>query len=300
MLQSLVLASSSVAVLGFGAMPAVPAEPAPDVCLDMFDAPPVPACVDAVEQSPAEVTEGVNGLRDPTGTIIHDYEAEDLCLVNIHWHLGAEHMSQGQYDIPGEDFLENTYQGASSDGGHRRLLSGAESDPGWMCQGYDATDPAYTTPYNWEHCEGMHVGLTYEIHWPHSTAGHCGRLSDGLGGVFCHSHTPAGIGVQGQVFVVVNDDAYDVDDLASGMNVGLATNVAKYTGSTTGPSYNNVDKCSPYAPISWHVDRDCHKISAKSFDGLCKAMKEQGITKDVTPHGSRDLVSSEWTSNGGN
>lgn len=262
-------------------------------CIVGPDAAIAPDCEAALTQSPADVTEGSQGLRDPTGTLIHDYEEAGLCQVNVHWHLGAEHRSAGQYDVDGDEFLANTYVGKADNGQHRRMLGG-KAVPGFMCRGYDAKDPKYTKPYDWKYCKDMRVGLTYEIHWPFSSAGHCGRLSDGLGGVFCHSHAPNGIGVQGQVFTVVNDDAYDVADLAHGMDLTLAKHVSKYTGSTTGPKYNN-DVCSPYAPISWHVDRDCHLVSAKSFDNLCKYMKEEhGMSGDIEAHGSRELVADAW------
>lgn len=256
-----------------------------------------PACQAALEQAPADVTKGSVGLRDPKGTLLHDFK--DMCQVNAHWHLGSEHMSEGQYDVPGADFMMNTWQMPGKDAGHRRRLLSEDSHaatPGYMCQGYDSQDPKYTTPYDWQYCKGMNVGLTYEVHWPYSSHGHCGRLSDGLGGVFCHGEAPTAIGVQGQIYVIVNDDAYDVEDLAHGINITMAQNVAKYTGSTTGSSYDNM-VCSPYAPISWHVDRDCHLVSAKSFDQMCKTMSEEySMEKDLMPHGSRELVDAEFVS----
>merc|ERR1719361_2818420 len=128
-----------------------------------------------------------------------------MCLVNVHFHLGAEHRSEGFFDVSGVDFFNNVYHGKPG--------KIPPEDAGWMCSDYDATDEKFTTDYEWKYCEDMHVGMTYEIHWPHSSAGHCGRLQDGLGGIFCYSHTPEKIGVEGQVFTIVNDDAYDVEDL---------------------------------------------------------------------------------------
>jgi hypothetical protein len=267
----------------------------PDQCINPPDAPMKPACDSALEQSPADITKGSVGLRDPVGTLHRDYDEAGMCLVNVHWHLGAEHKSDGEYDLDGDEFMAQYESGSD-----RRLLA-KNAQPGWFCQGYDAEDPKYTTKYDWKFCEGMHVGLTYEVHWPHSTAGHCGHLTDGLGGVFCTSHSPQAIGVEAQVFVIVNDDAYDVTNLVSGMKTdwssknGFTTDIAKYTGSTTGPSHDN-DVCSPFGGISWHVDRMCHLVSAKSFDEMCMAMAAQGMTKDLHPHGSRELVSPQWVS----
>ena len=53
--------------------------------------------------------------------------------------------------------------------------------------------------------------------------------------------------------------------------------------------------CSPYR-VSWHVDRACNMVSAKTLDGMCKVMKEvMGMKKDLYPHGSRELVDPKWS-----
>merc|ERR1711871_1565763 len=68
-------------------------------------------------------------------------------------------------------------------------------------------------------------------------------------------------------------------------------NIAYYTGSTTGTTRNN-EICSRYTPITWQVDRTCHKISASSFDKLCKDMLEMAddMTHDTHPHGARAVA----------
>ena len=62
------------------------------------------------------------------------------------------------------------------------------------------------------------------------------------------------IGVQAQVFTVVNDEAYYYPDLIRGMIVDgeKGQDISKYTGSTTGTSRNN-EICSMYTPITWQV-----------------------------------------------
>ena len=101
------------------------------------------------------------------------------------------------------------------------------------------------------------------------------------------------IGVQAQVFAIVNDEAYYYPDLIRGMIVegGKGADVAKYTGSTTGTSRNN-QVCSRYTPITWQVDRKCHLISASSMDKLCLDMKNQrdDMSPNLAPGGSRELV----------
>ena len=76
--------------------------------------------------------------------------------------------------------------------------------------------------------------------------------------------------------------------------------IQAYTGSTTGTSRSN-EICSRYAPITWHVDRKCHEISAKSFDKMCEQMKAQldDMTSDLHPHGAREVVVNSMTANNG-
>ena len=165
----------------------------------------------------------------------------------------------------------------------------------------------------------MHVGETYEVHWPHSAAGACGTKwqfqSPFYDGVLCkdeavlsvynqegynNSLTNLGnfVGVEGQVFTVVNDPAYDVHLGLDGAIKGgdFWQDVARYTGSTTGQSRDNL-VCSRYSPITWQVDRKCHMISAKSFDMLCAQMMMQAddMSPDVEPHGARLTVSANLT-----
>ena len=168
----------------------------------------------------------------------------------------------------------------------------------------------------------MHVGETYEVHWPHSAAGACGTKwqfqSPFYDGVLCNNDavlTVYGVdntlknlaqfvGVEGQVFTVVNDPAYDVhlglDGAIKGTFGGRPfwQDVARYTGSTTGQSRDNL-VCSRYSPITWQVDRKCHMISAKSFDNLCAQMKMQADNPndghDLEPHGARTTVTAQMT-----
>ena len=113
---------------------------------------------------------------------------------------------------------------------------------------------------------------------------------------------PHRVGVQGQVFTVVNSDApeHQYDDLMAGAWMdatnGKWDDVAIYVGSTTGTSRSD-ETCSMYAPITWQMDRKCHIISAKSFDNMCKQMLENSAVKggddmhaDVHPHGAREVT----------
>mmetsp|Transcript_21979 Transcript_21979/g.33238 ORF Transcript_21979/g.33238 Transcript_21979/m.33238 type:complete len:359 (+) Transcript_21979:175-1251(+) len=254
--------------------------------------------VAALEQAGGNVTIGYKGDLNTTGRepITTPYFEAGLCPVNVHWHLGTEHLSVGEYDDNGK---------GPSNIHHRRRLAG-KTRLGHQCSLYDKDDSRFTTEYEWKHCTDMEVGQTYEVHWPHSAAGACGTINQYqtpfYDGVFCTPgiisldplNTFQKIGVQAQVFTIINDDSYYYPDLMRGMIVDgeMGSEITKYTGSTTGTSRDN-NMCSSWTPITWQVDRKCHLISASSFDKMCADMKAQrdDMTDDLYPHGSRKVVS---------
>ncbi|CAB9526210.1 expressed unknown protein [Seminavis robusta] len=268
------------------------------------DLPNIQCVIDAVEQTGeqagANVTKGYNGLKETEATpITQNYYEVGICPVNVHWHLGAEHYSLGEFDETGT---------GPTDISGRRKLAG-KTRQGFQCKHYNENDAKFTTPYEWKHCDAtMEVGQTYEVHWPHSAAGACGTINQYqtpfYDGVFCRdgvlTDTAAQIGVQGQVFTIVNDEAYYYPDLMRGMIVDgeFGADMAMYTGSTTGTSRDN-EICSQYAPITWQVDRKCHLISASTFDKMCADMKAQrdDMSDDLYAHGSRELVADHLAAN---
>ena len=288
--------------------------------------------VTAGPQAGADVTvgkyTGAPNLQNMTAAgiaaaIQGDMNDQGLCAVNVHWHSGAEHRSAGEYDETGA-------------AAHARRLSGRE---GHHCVVESAVKASakFTTEYEWKHCKHMHVGGTYEIHWPHSAAGACGtkwqHQTPFYDGVLCKdgpvgavwaagdsslTQLPQYVGVEAQVFVITNDPADNKNlNINGAIKTGGAwTDVAKYTGSTTGDSRTN-EICSQYQPITWQVDRKCHMISAESFDQLCAEIETQpgmyvqgeayhGSTPmlgrdpektgtDLEPHGARETVSEALT-----
>merc|ERR1719453_1197103 len=235
------------------------------------------------------------------------YWKAGLCPVNVHWHFGAEHKSVGQYDETGSGPV------SAAPASHRHLLASKDTvREGLQCHYFDDSNSAFTKEYHWNHCKDMQVGKTYEVHWPHSAAGACGTPNQYqtpfYDGVFCNDgiisldplNTFEKIGVQAQVFTVINDEKYYYPDLMRGMIVDgdHGRDVAAYTGSTTGTSRSN-EVCSRYTPITWQVDRECHLISASSFDKMCADMKAQrdDMTDDLHPHGAREIVLKEYTAN---
>merc|ERR1712070_1020968 len=127
----------------------------------------------------------------------------------------------------------------------------------------------------------------------------------GYDGVFCKGgiisldplNTYMKIGVQAQIYTIVNDEDYYYPDMIRGMIVDgeFGEDMAYYTGSTTGTSRSN-EVCSRYTPITWQVDRKCHLVSASSFDKMCADMKAQrdDMSDDLHAHGSRELVADEF------
>ena len=304
-------------------------------------------------------------IADPTGEggiyhpIMGDYDKQEkpLCPVNVHWHLGTEHRSAGQYDEGGNGPYPNWNEDshvvhgpgdAASDGtrtdgtytgdpaGRRLAAAGTKPRQGGMCYHYNTFTDAEKTDYEWKYCKDMHVGNTYEIHWPHSAVGECGKdwFTKGVpgkwqyqypfyDGVFCNAAWTADtisvgngdptdptntfnvnkrVGVQGQVYTIINSDEpkYQNDRLFYGawMGEGHWSDVATYIGSTTGTSRDN-EVCSMFSPITWQVDRKCHVISARSWDEMCRIMLHEqadDLEADVHPHGSRKLVAGEFSS----
>jgi hypothetical protein len=242
-----------------------------------------------------------------------------LCPVNVHWHVGAEHRSAGEYDESGKSPKKAGTPATLASGrrlnASERSLAGKERY-GFACKHYDANKAMFTKAYDWKHCVGMHVGETYEVHWPHSTLGACGTphqyQSPFYDGVFCHydpivahkgltqQQIAHNVGVQAQVFVIVNDESYYYPDLMKGMiqQGNFGKDLGIYTGSTTGTSRDN-KVCSAFAPITWQVDRKCHMISASSFDKMCADMKQASddMSSDLHAHGARELVDSKLAAN---
>merc|ERR1712241_844526 len=187
----------------------------------------------------------------------------------------------GQYDEEGVSPVVGGRSPADENTATRRLAEDESVRYGYACRHWkNETNTMWTKEYEWKHCSGMQVGATYEIHWPHSAIGACKTpwqfQSPFYDGVFCHFNEAVAesvavpqnmanaVGVQAQVFTVVNDEKYYYPDLLNGAienwviegetSSKVWTDVAAYTGSTTGTSRSNTI-CSKYSPITWQVDR---------------------------------------------
>ena len=291
-------------------------------------------CENAGAQSATDVTKGAPGTRDPALAPIADYNDMGMCTVNVHWHIGAEHRSEGQYDEAAafDHPNKDTYAGS-----HRRLASAdGGMNIGHMCKAgkdlWEANDPSVrntdgsVNEYDWKYCKDMHVGLTYEFHWPHSSLGACQtpwqyqyHFLDGvlcgatMGGVDINTAAALlgdkthGIGVEGQVFTIVNGGDAEAKrptwDVLNGWDRQSAKDVAYYQGSTTGDAVqsgaNPGDMCRGTGDlVTWHVDRECHTLEASTMDEMCRRMlviSADDMSPDVIPHGARETVVASLT-----
>ena len=321
---------------GFGANPCID----PDLGYAPLrdDLPNVP-CADADAQSAYDVTEGSVGLMDPALDPIPDYNAAGMCTVNVHWHIGAEHRSEGQYteeyafDHPGLATYERRLQseddleGLTDAQREERKLASGSLRVGHMCKNaYDLNnddpDGIVANEYDWQYCHDMHVGLTYEFHWPHSSIGACQtewqyqyHFLDGvlcgatIGGLDIATAADAlmsrdvGIGVEGQVFTIVNSDDPSSSpylrptwDALNSWDTELATDYAYYQGSTTGDAADNEICRGTGGLVTWHTDRECHLVEAKTIDNLCRLMvvvSADDMSPDTYPHGARETTTAE-------
>ena len=116
-----------------------------DLCVNMEVAP----------QAGANVTKGyVGGLE--VGDLVPNtkpYYQSAMCPVNVHWHLGSEHYSVGEYDEGGDGPHGNQ---AYPDWAQRaRDLAEGKVRDGFRCRHYDAADEKFTKPYDWKVRQGI-------------------------------------------------------------------------------------------------------------------------------------------------
>ena len=124
-------------------------------------------CVQAAVQSATDVSHGAVGLLEAGLDPIPNYNDAGMCTVNVHWHIGAEHRSEGEYDescafdLDDDHHDHRSLRGDAGAAAPRRLAGGRV---GHMCcnakELHDAHDPLVAHEYDWQYCHGMHVGLS--------------------------------------------------------------------------------------------------------------------------------------------
>jgi hypothetical protein len=237
----------------------------------------------------------------PKAATLNKAQVQKLALVNVHYHLGAEHKSDAYSDASDSEAYDAQHRRLGEGGGGaagRRLVTG-NVRPGYMCPNTGIAADKLTS-YSFQFCKGeVEVGKSYEVQYVHSSAGYSQAeldansdvdlLDDGLGGAANgRGMLNPMVAVQAQIYHIVKGAASS-NDLLHGWTSTNHADAVMYPGSTTGPSHNN-EICSPYA-VTWHVDKMCHQISPESFDNLCKQMQDlYNLDYDLYPHGSREIV----------
>lgn len=218
-------------------------------------------------------------LRTRSGSNVNAFSEapgyEEMHLCNIHFHKNAEHA--------GGDF--STYAGNGNGKGFYTgfVYDGTLSPPELEAYGSDACPDEHG---------GLQPGDTIEVHYVHSSA----AVGPGptLGACLSDSTANPQLRVEGQVFVLVNDDtALDFSTLAElGIKNGFqqALNIPdntgdpiEYAGSTTGPGFN--ENGSPLQ-VSWSVRPKVAKVSIASVAKWC----EGNVFNEDHAHGVRNLV----------
>jgi hypothetical protein len=223
-------------------------------------------------QSPRDI-DSIQGSNQRAFGAAPAYTSMNLC--NIHFHKNAEHK--------GGEFAK--YAGNGDGHGYNSgyvysgKLSKAELAPLKKAVGVSKHGSLYP-------------GDTIEVHYVHSTA----QVKPGptLGACLNDSIGNPQLRVETQVYVLVNgNDAADFSELTEhglkggyqqALNIPNNTGTAvQYTGSTTGPSYN--EKGSPFQ-ISWSIRPKVAKVSIKSVGKWL----EGNVFKEDHAHGVRNLV----------
>ncbi len=226
------------------------------------------ACTEAGPQTPRDISQaaGTNPMTWPFAPA-----ATELNLCNIHTHTNAEHKGPG--------FMVSA--GDGEDGGFRCN----ETD--------DLTQAELAMPEGEGHA--VEPGETIEVHWVYSSCD--AAPGKGLGVCLPEGCTDPQLRVETQVFLVVNDPgALDFNDFmydsdASGLHQAKALPAETgesvvFLGSTTGPSYNSQDKCSP-VQVTWSVRPQCAKVDAETVNAW---MSTENEFEEEHSHGVRQLV----------
>jgi len=223
-------------------------------------------------QSPRDI----NSIEGRNIRIFNDAPSfQEMNLCNIHFHKNAEHK--------GGEFTQYAGNG-----------DGHGFQTGYKYIG--KLTKRELMPVKGEVCPSTHGGLisgdTIEVHYVHSTA----QVTPGptLGVCLSESIMNPQLRVETQVYVVVNDDkALDFVELTKvgekngyqqALSIPNNTGTAvQYTGSTTGPSYN--EKGSPLQ-VSWSVRPKVAKVNINTVATWCKG----NVFNENHAHGVRNLV----------
>ena len=219
-------------------------------------------------QSPRDI-DSVTGENARQFEMSPEYTSMNLC--NIHFHESAEHK--------GGEFTSFVGNGDGKGHGTGYAYSGDLSDA--ELAGVDGD------------FGGLEPGDTIEVHYVHSSA----QVKPGptLGSCLSEAIKNPQLRVETQVYVLVNDESAldfvkltevgEVNGFQQALNIPSDTGDAvQYTGSTTGPSYNEAG--SPFQ-VSWSVRPKVAKVDIRTVG----AWLGDNIFDEDHAHGVRNPVS---------
>lgn len=225
-------------------------------------------CTDMGPQTPRDIS-NVKGLNTEAFPLAPP--ASEMHLCNIHTHTNAEHKGPG-YSV---------------------FVSGAD-DGGYACN-----DTQELTESELQEAPGAYKGVvpgdTIEVHWVHTSCD--ATPGEGLGSCIPAACSDPVLRVEAQVFLVVNDsNALDFTSMVYDGNMVDGRHQAKaipadtgapvqFRGSTTGPSYDQVN-CSD-ARVTWNVRPQCAKLDISS---LHRWAEQGNVFNESKSHGVRQLV----------
>jgi len=223
-------------------------------------------------QSPRDI-DSVAGANTRVFQAAPAYTEMNLC--NIHMHVGAEHK--------GGEFTTYVGNGDGKGYGTGFGYSGKLSEAELSDDGLDVGKNSHGT---------LEPGDTIEVHYVHSSA----KVVPGptLGACLSDAIKNPQLRVETQVFVLVNDDSAldfteltatgEVNGFAQALNIpGNTGDAVQYTGSTTGPSYNEAG--SPFQ-VSWSVRPNVAKVNIATVDKWFQG----NVFEEDHAHGVRNLV----------
>lgn len=218
------------------------------------------ACSAAGPQAPRDITQKAGSNADAFALAP---SSDRLNLCNMHFHTGAEHRGPG-------------------------FLAPARTGPkgGWACNEAASLTPAELAPSTGHGCHGLQPGDTIEVHWVHSSC--AVKPGRGLSSCLAAGCDAPQLRVEAQVFLVVNSRAaldfatclHQTKALPAGTGAPVV-----FRGSTTGPSYDADDKCSPLK-ATWSVRPACAKVDIETVHAWC----EKNAFGENHAHGVRPIV----------
>eukprot|EP00571_Detonula_confervacea_P001516 CAMPEP_0172327648 /NCGR_PEP_ID=MMETSP1058-20130122/59940_1 /TAXON_ID=83371 /ORGANISM="Detonula confervacea, Strain CCMP 353" /LENGTH=445 /DNA_ID=CAMNT_0013044729 /DNA_START=80 /DNA_END=1417 /DNA_ORIENTATION=- len=264
-------------------------------------------CVDiTVPQAGANVTKGYVGNMD-MGDVkpnTNAYLASKMCPVNVHWHLGSEHYSAGEFDEKGDGPHGNQ---PLPDWANRDLATDAVRD-GFRSSAVGVHGQVFTIVndesfYYGDMIRGMVVDkdMGKDIHY--YTGSTTGTSRDNE---MCSQYAPITWQVDRKCHMISASSfdkmCFDMkmqrDDMSGDLHAHGARELVTHDLSANNQYYPDAIAAEEAAPAETETVA-AETVPATSFDKMCFDMKMQrdDMSGDLHAHGSRELVNHDLSAN---